>query len=67
MIGYGGEQSRRLTFWFRDGGTGDWDTHGMNGDSPDEDGGDSGFEQHDDTKCREEEQITMAPGLRFGR
>jgi len=38
---------------------------GVDGENLDDEEGESGFEEHD-MGCREEEQITMAPGLKFG-
>ena len=39
----------------------------VDGESPDGEEGESSFEEHDDMECREEEQITAAPDLKFGR
>jgi len=67
MIGYGREHSRGLTFFPRNGGTGDRNGQGVYGENPDDEEGENSFEEHDDMDCREEEQITTAPGLKFGR
>ena len=40
---------------------------GVDGECPDNEESESSFEEHDDMDCREEEQITTAPGLKFGR
>jgi len=57
----------KLTVWLRSGGAGDRNGQGVDGESPDEEEGESGLEEHDDMECREEEQITTAPGLKLGR
>ena len=61
------ERSRKLTFWLRSGGTSDRSGQGIDGESADGEEGESNFEEHDDMDCHEEEQITTAPGLKFGR
>ena len=61
------ERSGTLTLWFRSRGAGDRNGQGVDGESPDEEEGESSFGEHDDMECREEEQITTAPGLKFGR
>ena len=61
------ERSGRLTVWLRNGRPGDRDGQGVDGESPDCEEGESNFEEHGYMKCREEEQITTAPGLEFGR
>jgi len=57
----------KLTLWFRSGGAGDLDGQGVDGESPDDEEGESSFVEHGDMECREEEEITTAPGLKFGR
>jgi len=61
------ERSGKLTLRLRSRGTSDRSGHGVDGEGPDNEEGESGFEEHDDMKCREEEEITTAPGLKFGR
>ena len=61
------DRSRKLTLWFRSRGAGDRNGHGVDGENPDDEEGESSFEEHDDMECREEEWITTAPGLKFGR
>ena len=58
------ERSGELTLWLRSRRAGDWDGQGADGESPDGEKGEGGFEEHDDKEC-EEEQTTMAPGLKF--
>ena len=60
------ERSGKLAFWLRTGRTGDRIGQGANGESADGEEGENGFGQHDDRECREGEQITTAPGLKFG-
>jgi len=60
------ERSGKLTVWPRSRGAGDRKGQGVDGENPDDEEGESGFEEHDDMECREEEQITTAPGLKFG-
>jgi len=61
------ERSGKLTLWLRSRGTSDRSGHGVDGESPDNEEGENCFEEHDDMKCREEEEITTAPGLGFRR
>ena len=61
------ERSGKLTLWLRSGGAGDRNGQGVDGESSNEEGGENGFGEHDDVECRGEEQITTAPGLKFGR
>jgi len=58
-------RSGKLTLWSR--GTGDRSGQGVDGENADGEEGESSFGEHDDMECREEEQITTAPGLEFGR
>jgi len=67
VIRYGRERSRKRTFWLGGGGTGDEKGRGVDGEREDGEEGESDFGEHDDRECREKEQITTAPGLRFGR
>jgi len=60
------ERSGKLTVWPRSRGAGDRNGQGVDEENPDDEEGESGFEEHDDMECREGEQITMAPGLKFG-
>ena len=61
------ERSGGLTLWLRSRGTSDRSGHGVDRERPDNEEGENGFEEHDDMGCREEEEITTAPGLMFGR
>ena len=61
------ESLGKLTLWLRSRGAGDQNGHGVNGESPDGEEGQNSFDEHDDMECREEEQITTAPGLKFER
>jgi len=61
------ERSGRLTLWLRSWGAGDRNCQGINGESADGEEGENDFGEHDDMGCRKEEQITTAPGLKFGR
>ena len=61
------ERSEKLTLWLWSRGAGDRNGHGVDGENPDDEEGESSFGEHDDMECRKEEQITTAPGLRFGR
>ena len=61
------ERSGKLTAWVRNRRTSNRSAHGVGEESPDEEEGESSFGEHDDMECREEEQITTAPGLKFGR
>ena len=64
MITYGGERSGKLTLSrFTD----KWNAQGVDVENSEEEGGKSSFEEHDNRVCRVEEQITTAPGLKFGR
>ena len=67
VVGCDRERSGKLTLWLRSGGAGDRNSQGIDGESPDEESSENGFGEHDYRECREEEQITTAPGLRFGR
>jgi len=58
------ERSGKLTLWFGSRGTGG---QGVDGECADDEEGESSFGEHDDMECREEEWITTAPGLKFGR
>ena len=62
-----GERSGKLTLWLRGWGAGDRNVQGIDGESPEEEEGESSFEEYHDMERLEEEQITMAPGLKFGR
>jgi len=53
VIRYGRERSGRLTFRLRSRGTGDRNGQGVDGDSADDEGGESDFGEHDDRECRE--------------
>ena len=55
----------KLTVWLRSGRTGNWNGQGVDVERTDGEEGESGFGEHDDKNCREEEQITTAPGLEF--
>jgi len=61
------ERSAKLTLWLRSRGARNWGGQRVDGECPDGEEGESSFEEHDDVDCREEEQITTAPGLKFGR
>ena len=67
MLRYGREKLGKITLWFRRGGTSDRNGQSVDGEGADNEGDESNFREHDDGECREEEQIIMAPGLRFGR
>jgi len=54
------EQLGKLTLWFRSGGAGNQNGHGVDGESPDGEEGQNGFEEHDGMECREEEQRHQA-------
>ena len=58
---YGEGPSGKLTLWF----TGGRNAQGVDGEGTDGEEGEDDFEEHDDGDCREKEQITAAPGLRF--
>ena len=58
-----GRSSRELTFWLRSWRPGDREGQGVDGDSADDEGDESGFGEHDYRERREKEQITTAPGL----
>ena len=57
--------SGKLTVWLWSGGTGDRNGQGADGESTDGEEGEDDFAEHDDRDCRENEQMTAAPGLRF--
>ena len=61
------ERPGKLTLWLRSRGAGDRNGQGIDGENPDDDEGESSFEEHDDAECCEEEEIRTAPGLKFGR
>jgi len=61
------ERSGKLTLWLRSRGARDRDGHGVDGDGPDGEEGENSFEEHGDTECRDEEEMTTAPGLKSGR
>ena len=62
------KRSGKLAFgWLGNGGTGDRNGQGIDGESADGEEDKNGFGEHDDGGCCEEEQITEAPGLKFGR
>jgi len=63
----GSERSGRLTFWLGSGLTGNRNAQSVDGESADGEVGECGFGEHDDKECRKKEQITTAPGLKFGR
>ena len=67
MVRCSKEQLRRLTFRFRSGGAGNRNVQGVDGEGSGDEEDESSFEEHDDMGCREEEQVTTAPGLKFGR
>ena len=67
MVRCDGGRSGKPTLWLRNRGAGDWGSQGIDGERPDGEEGESGFEEHDDTECREDERITTAPGLKFWR
>ena len=67
MTRHGKERSGELTFWLRSGFTGDGDTQGVGVESAKGEERESGFGEHDDNECREEERIITAPCLKFGR
>ena len=67
VVRYGRERSGKLTPWPRSGGAGDRTGQGVDGECPDDEEGESSSGEHDDTERCEEEQITAAPGLKFGR
>ena len=56
----------KLTFWLRSGLAGDWNRQGVDVENAEDEGGESGFGEHD-RKRREGKQIATAPGLKFGR
>ena len=64
---YGEQLSGKLTIWLRSWSTGDRGAQGVDGECADGEEGEEGFGEHDDRVCRKREQITTAPGLRFGR
>ena len=64
VITYGGERSGKLTLSRF---TGDRNGQGVNVENTEEEGSESGFGELDNRECREEERITTAPGLEFGR
>jgi len=51
------ERSGKPTVWLRSRGAGNRGGQGVDGESPDDEEGESGFEEHDDMECREEEEI----------
>ena len=61
----GKEQWGKLTIRLRSGLSGDRNGQGVDGESADGEGGENRFEEHDYMGCREKEEITMAPGLKF--
>ena len=64
VITDGGERSGKLTLSrFTD----DRNGQGVGVNHAEQEGGKSGFGEHDNRGCRKEEQITTAPGLEFGR
>ena len=67
VIKHGGELSWKLTLWLRSGLASDRGAQGIDGDSADSEEGKNSFGKHDDMECLEEERITTAPGLKFGR
>jgi len=67
VMRYSRERSRKLTLWLRSRGTGDRNVQGIDGECADGEEDESGFGEHGDRECCEEEQMTMTPGLKFGR
>ena len=61
------ERLGKLTLRLRSRGSSDRGGQGVDGENPDDEEGENGFEEHDDMKCREEEGVKMAPGPKFGR
>jgi len=47
VVRYSREQSRRLTFYFRSRGTGNRSVQGIDGQGPDDEEGESSFEEHE--------------------
>ena len=62
MVRCGG-RSGKLTLWLRSRGAGDRDGQGVDGEGPDNEKGENSLGEL--MECREEEQITMAPDLKF--
>ena len=60
MIRYGREQSKKLTL-LRSGLTGDRNTRGVDVENPEDEGGENGFEEHDNGEWG---GMTRAPGLK---
>jgi len=56
-----------LEVWLRNGLTGDWSVQGIDGERTGDEGGEDSFREHGDNECREEEEITTAPGLKIGK
>ena len=67
VIGYGRKRSGKLTLWLRSGRAGDLNGQGVDRESPDDEEGESSIWEHHGVEFREEEQMTTAPGLKFGR
>ena len=67
VITYSGQLSGKLTVWLGSGSTGHRGAQSVHGESADGEEGEEDFGEHDDRNCREKEQITTAPGLKFGR
>jgi len=67
VIGYSRERSGKLTFRLGSGLTGNRNAQSVGVQSAEDEVGEGGFGEHDDMECREKEQITTAPGLKFER
>jgi len=67
VVRYNRERLGRPTFWLRNRGASYRNAKGVDGESPEDEEGESGIGEHDDMDCREEEQITTAPGMKLGR
>ena len=64
VIRYGRERSDKLTSWPGSGLTGDWNSQGVEVESTEGEGDESGFGEHHDKRSRREGRITTAPGLK---
>ena len=61
------ERSGKLAFWLRSGGTGDMSGQGIDRENADGEEDKNCLGEHDDRGVDEEERVTTAPGLKFGR
>jgi len=52
VVGCDRERQMKLTLWLRSRGAGNRNGQGADRESPDEEEGESGFEEHDDMECR---------------